>query len=119
MIDLNAGIPTRLSSMLSVRLLAARLIVPFIFLLLACSPKESRVERGNREGILHLGNASEPQTLDPHISTGVPENNIAMALFEGLVSAHPQTLEPIPGMAERWDVSDDGLTYTFLHPCKR
>jgi len=84
-----------------------------IFLLIACTPGESRVESGNRQGILHLGNFAEPQTLDPHIHTGVPENKISMALFEGLVSAHPKTLEPIPGMAERWEVSDDRKTYTF------
>lgn len=84
-----------------------------IFLLASCSPGESRVQSGNRDGILHLGNFAEPQTLDPHIHTGVPENKISMALFEGLVSAHPETLEPIPGIAERWEVSDDSKTYTF------
>lgn len=79
----------------------------------ACSPGESRVEQGNRLSEFHAANASEPQTLDPQIHTGVPENNIAMGLFEGLVSAHPEKLTPIPGMAERWEISDDGLTYRF------
>ena len=89
----------------------------FVFLSLlqitACGSGESRVESGNKAGILHISNGAEPETLDPHISTGVPENNISMALFEGLVSAHPKTLKPIPGMAERWEVSEDRLTYTF------
>jgi len=88
-------------------------VLCLISLLVACAPGESRVESGNRQGILHIGNFAEPQTLDPHIHTGVPENNISMALFEGLVSAHPQTLKPVPGMAERWEVSDDRKTYTF------
>ena len=81
--------------------------------LLSCSSGESRVEQGNREGILHMSNSAEPQTLDPHISTGVPENNIIMALFEGLVTAHPTTLAPVPGVAERWEISEDQKTYTF------
>ena len=88
-------------------------IVGLILLLSSCGQGESRVESGNREGILHLANSAEPQSLDPHISTGVPENNISMALFEGLVSAHPKTLKPVPGIAERWEVSEDGKNYTF------
>ena len=35
------------------------------------------------------------------------------ALFEGLTVHDPATLESRPGMAERWDVSADGRTYTF------
>jgi oligopeptide transport system substrate-binding protein len=36
-----------------------------------------------------------------------------MALFEGLTTLHPETLEPVPGAASSWEVSEDGLTYTF------
>jgi oligopeptide transport system substrate-binding protein len=82
-------------------------------LLLACSPGESRVEQGNRLSEFHASNNAEPQTLDPQIHTGVPENNISMGLFEGLVSADPHDLSPAPGMAERWEISEDGLTYRF------
>jgi oligopeptide transport system substrate-binding protein len=58
-------------------------------------------------------NGAEPQTLDPAIATGVPEGRIIRALFEGLTTRHPETLAPLPGMAESWDVSDDNLVYTF------
>ena len=34
-------------------------------------------------------------------------------VFEGLTIADPQTLEPRPGQAYRWDISDDGIVYTF------
>ena len=54
------------------------------------------MERGNREGILHFGNGSEPQGLDPHVITGVPENHLVRALFEGLAVKNPYTLEPEP-----------------------
>ncbi|MDR2216113.1 MAG: peptide ABC transporter substrate-binding protein [Nevskiaceae bacterium] len=82
-------------------------------LLCACSGGESRVVSGNREGILHMGNGTEPQELDPHAVTGVPEHNILLALFEGLVGKDPVTLAPVPGVAERWEISEDGRTYTF------
>ena len=74
---------------------------------------ETLVEAGNREQILHFGNGTEPQGLDPHIVTGVPEHHIISALFEGLVIKNPYTLEVEPAVAERWEISEDGRTYTF------
>ncbi len=79
-----------------------------------CSGGESNVARGNREGVLHYGNGAEPQGLDPHVVTGVPEHHVISALFEGLATKNPYTLEPEPGVAERWQISDDGLTVTFF-----
>lgn len=63
--------------------------------------------------IINVGNGAEPEGLDPHIVTGVPEHHILITLFEGLVRMNPKTLEPIPGVAERWEISDDGREYTF------
>jgi oligopeptide transport system substrate-binding protein len=82
-------------------------------ILSACGSGESNVSSGNREGILHWGNGAEPQELDPHIVTGVPEHHIIVALLEGLVGKDPATLEPVPAVAERWHISDDGRVYTF------
>lgn len=87
--------------------------IAIAMLLAGCGTRETPVERGNREQILHLGNGTEPQDIDPHIVTGVPEHNIIAALFEGLVSEDPRDLSPVPGAAERWTVSDNGLVYTF------
>ena len=63
--------------------------------------------------IWRVGNGSEPQDLDPQAITGVPEHKLMMALFEGLASEDPKDLHPVPGLAEKWDISPDGLTYTF------
>ena len=79
----------------------------------SASAGETRVQEGNRLGVFHKGNGAEPQGLDPHVTTGVPENNILTALFEGLVTKNPSTLEVEPGVASSWEVSEDGLTYTF------
>jgi oligopeptide transport system substrate-binding protein len=79
----------------------------------ACSGGERRVDTGNATGVLHWGNGTEPQALDPHITTGMPEYHIQEALFEGLVTKDPATLGPVPGVAESWEVSDDGLIYRF------
>ncbi len=82
-------------------------------LLASCAKRETPVELGNREGRLHLGVGSEPSDIDPHIVTGIGEAKVLHALFEPLVSFDPQTLKPTPALAERWDISADGLTWTF------
>ena len=45
--------------------------------------------------------------------TGIPENHIVRAIFEGLAVKNPYTLEPEPGVAESWDISEDGRIVTF------
>jgi oligopeptide transport system substrate-binding protein len=61
---------------------------------------------------LHLGNVSEPNSLDPHKSSGVSEDRIISDSLMGLTQDDPQG-KPIPGMAERWETSADGLTWRF------
>src|SRR6056297_2887719 len=60
-----------------------------------------------------IGNGAEPESLDPHLISGVPEHRIMMAIFEGLVTPDPETARAMPGVAESWDISDDGTEYTF------
>ena len=55
----------------------------------------------------------EPRTLDPATMTGEPEGRLGMALFEGVTRYNAKTMEPAPGVAESWDISPDGKTYTF------
>ena len=62
--------------------------------------------------VLHWGNGAEPGSIDPHRGEGVPGSNIQRDLFEGLVNEAPNgDLEP--GAAQSWEISDDGLRYTF------
>ena len=78
-----------------------------------CLKRETFVQRGNREQVLHRGVGYEVTELDPHLVTGVAEGNVLRALFEGLVTEDPLDLHPVPGVAERWEKSTDGLVYTF------
>ncbi|MES2695541.1 MAG: peptide ABC transporter substrate-binding protein, partial [Verrucomicrobiota bacterium] len=82
-------------------------------LLVGCAKRESTVDRANRDGVLHFSIGAEPTDLDPHIVTGTGDAKIVHALFDPLVSYEPGTLAPAPALAERWDISADGLTYTF------
>ena len=91
------------------------LLLLWVLALQACGDSSglSQVEQGNRDGVFHLGNGVEPQAIDPHITGGVQEHRIIQTLFEGLVTKNPHTLEIEPGVAERWEISEDGRTYTF------
>ncbi|WP_339748533.1 peptide ABC transporter substrate-binding protein [uncultured Maricaulis sp.] len=64
------------------------------------------------EIVLNRGNNAEPLTLDPHKASGTWENNIIGDMFIGLFTDDPDA-HPIPGMAESWEVSEDGLVWTF------
>jgi oligopeptide transport system substrate-binding protein len=64
------------------------------------------------EMVYNRGNSADPESLDPHKTSTVYEAHILRDLFEGLVM-QDQHAELIPGAAESWTVSDDGLVYTF------
>jgi len=88
--------------------------------LLACSQGEPNVTVGNRTGVMHFGNSTEPQSIDPHVMSGSPEVNIASALYEGLVTRNPATMAMDPRVAQRWHISADAKVMTFyLNPDAR
>jgi oligopeptide transport system substrate-binding protein len=78
-----------------------------------CGQRETPVEIGDRQQIIHLGNGLEPGDLDPGTSFAVTDSNILVTLFEGLVILAPDGRTILPGAAETWDISPDGETYTF------
>jgi len=62
--------------------------------------------------VYHRGNDAEPETLDVHKTSTVGESHVLRDLYEGLVIKNAKG-EVIPGVAERWELSDDGKTYRF------
>lgn len=91
-----------------------------VLALSSCTRRESPVEVATRERTLLLGNLSEPTDLDPHTSVTYTDQNVMIALFEGLTALDEKTSRAVPGSAERWEVSPDGLVYTFhLRPSAR
>lgn len=62
--------------------------------------------------VYRRGNDADPETLDPHKTSTVAEAHLLRDLFEGLLT-YDNFGTIIPGMAERWTVSDDRLTYRF------
>ncbi len=59
--------------------------------------------------VLNRGNVGEPKSLDPQFATTQWEINIENDIMTGLLVNGPDG-RPLPGAAERWEVSPDGLT---------
>ena len=55
---------------------------------------------------------ADPPTLDPHLTTDTTSSFVVVELFSGLVTLNTD-LELVPDIAERWEISADGLQYTF------
>ena len=81
-------------------------------LLLAACALAATPSAALAETILNRGNAGEPGSLDPHFISGTWEANIVGDILMGLATEDPAA-RPIPGAAERWEVSADGKTWTF------
>jgi oligopeptide transport system substrate-binding protein len=101
------------------RLQLFALVVCFALLAAGCAARAQNQEWFGEisppEGqTLRYITGSEPESLDPQMSTGQPEARIDIALYEGLVEYHPKTLEPIPGIAESWKSNGDVSEFVFF-----
>ncbi|HEX5470030.1 MAG TPA: peptide ABC transporter substrate-binding protein [Gaiellaceae bacterium] len=64
------------------------------------------------EQVITIGWGAEPPSLDPGLATDTTSSNILLNIMDPLVILGDD-LEPVPGLAESWDVSKDGKTVTF------
>ena len=94
-----------------------RLLPLAVFALLftppGCKRPETRVAAGDRTQTIHVGNLAEPSDLDPQLITNANDAQIVLGLMEGLTAMDPKDAHPIPGVAEKWEVSADSLTWMF------
>ncbi|MCJ8139780.1 peptide ABC transporter substrate-binding protein [Falsirhodobacter halotolerans] len=70
------------------------------------------VASANAQVTINRGNDTDPATLDPHHTQTVSEARVLADLFEGLITKDAAG-QNIPGMAESWEMSEDGTVYTF------
>ena len=63
-----------------------------------------------QEIVYNLG--ADPQTVDPLLNTAIDGSNVIVNAFEGLMALNENN-EAVPAAAESYEVSDDGLVYTF------
>ena len=73
----------------------------------------SGVGRAAQDDTLRIGAEEGLRTLDPHVAATAMELHVAEACFEGLTRIDADTLEPEPGLAASWTVSEDRLHWRF------
>ncbi len=91
------------------RLLLVILVLAFAVGLVRTMPVQAQSEKVVRLA-LPEGDAN---SLDPQQLQTLAEGQILSQVYEGLVQYDQKTLQPVPALAEKWDVSADGLKYTF------
>jgi peptide/nickel transport system substrate-binding protein len=74
------------------------------------APPDAQAQK--RSASLVFGQEATPPTLDPHFSTSIATRNVAMHIFEQLLT-RDENNDVIPELADKWEISPDGLTYTF------
>src|SRR3989337_1790641 len=86
-----------------------RYLVVTLFAATACTGGESSPAR---QTLIDSRDTYDPRSLDPALSTDVPTGRAVGYVFDGLVRFTPDA-QVVPGLARSWDISADGLTYTF------
>lgn len=110
------------------------LLVWLVVLLVACSPATPTPSEGDAEptaavaepsggdetgeestegAVLRYPIDADPEHLDPWRATTTATRRILSNIYEGLTTFDPETSQVVPLLAESWDISDDGLVYTF------
>ena len=87
-------------------------MVVFLFLSLSFS-SESFAEQNKFGGQLVLSTTSDPRSFNPILAKETSTTTITGLVFEGLTRTNGLTLEVEPNLAEKWQVSEDGLIWTF------
>lgn len=87
-------------------ILFAAVLAGWALLLAGCGTREEPAD-------IVIINGAEPESLDPQIISGQPELRVVSALFEGLTRFNAKTGDPEPALASSWEISTNGLVYTF------
>lgn len=78
-----------------------------VLLALLCS-----ISLAQQPNTLRIAVVTEPTSLDPITTNNIPSRLVFMQIHDGLV-AYGQDLSIQPALAESWEISEDGLVYTF------
>src|SRR5919112_3842834 len=91
---------------------AARALAALALVFGTILPGASATQAAEGDLILRAGTDQDLQVLNPFESVVVADFEVFTLNYDLLVG-FGQDLEPVPGFAESWEPSDDGLTWTF------
>jgi peptide/nickel transport system substrate-binding protein len=93
-------------------MLKAKIVFTNLFLVLTIFSVSGRADAPQYGGSIIVAVSADPGGLNPAITTQGGVHLVCGSIFSGLV-AHDFDLNPVPDVAESWEVSPDGRTYTF------
>ena len=67
----------------------------------------------HKGGQMVEGTFADAKTLNPVLESDTSSGEVISLIFNGLVLVDPSTVQPAADLATKWDISSDGLTYTF------
>src|SRR5439155_15119342 len=85
------------------------LVLPAV---LSCGGGGGESAAPSRKTIIDSRDTYDPRSMDPALSTDVPTGRAVAYIFDGLTRFTPDA-KVVPGLAKSWDVTPDGITYTF------
>lgn len=85
----------------------------FVFVLSACQPTPNAPDVSSTTRELVYGLTREPSTFDPHFTRNREVGIVLRQIYDTLIYRDPMTNDFVPGLANSWNISDDGLSYTF------
>jgi oligopeptide transport system substrate-binding protein len=94
------------------KLLVLLLVLSLVLTVVGVTGCKKSAETPKVEQVLRYNVGAEPQFFDPRKATGIPEFTMLLNLFDGLMRYNLQG-QLVPSIAEKYEVSDDGLTWTF------
>ena len=91
------------------RFLLVSMLVILAMVFTACGPKAETLAKS-----INMNYGGEPPTADPNLATDTTSVQCDEMFFLGLTDFDDKTLETIPELATKWEVSTDGLTWKFF-----
>ena len=98
---------------MSRRLLQTVSLLALAALLVSACSSTPPAPQGGEGGTLRLAYLADMAQADPDVFYDIEGNTVILSVYEGLLRYKPDSTEVIPSLAESWEVSADGLTYTF------
>src|ERR671910_3860185 len=96
------------------RISAAAVLLAMISLLTGATGAGAQGESGETEKlILRIGSTNDIDGFNPFKIVEVPSYEVMSLTYDYLVDFSPKDSSPAPGLADSWETSDDGLTWTF------
>src|SRR3989344_5015124 len=91
-----------------------KILIPIMLLIftMACISNQPTLPQ-KHDNVLVWGSIGDAKTLNPLLVSDSASSDIVGLVYDSLIGIDPKTLKPYPRLAESWEISDDGLHYTF------